>query len=169
MERTDGKNSKLIQFSNRVKPARLQGFWWTKRTDPRKISSQPRYDHFDTAARGGGCSPAWCRTKIPHFPPLVNSLFCPSHQTGAYRQPASTTYPGKADDTVRSPPKGNSAMMIRLAPFCRPTCPPSAQGHVSVPVIPPRFQNFFLPFVCNSPNHFRTFLHFLCTLTLMPR
>ena len=39
LERTDGKNSKLIQFSNRVKPARLQGFWWTKRTDPRKISS----------------------------------------------------------------------------------------------------------------------------------
>ena len=32
------------------KPAWLQGFWWTKRTTPRRISSQPRYDHFDTAA-----------------------------------------------------------------------------------------------------------------------
>ena len=39
MERTDGKNSKLIQFSNRVKPAWLHGFWWTKRTAPRRISS----------------------------------------------------------------------------------------------------------------------------------
>ena len=48
LERTDGKNSKLIQFSNRVKPAWLQGFGWTKRTAPRKISSQSRYDHFDT-------------------------------------------------------------------------------------------------------------------------
>ena len=48
LERTDGKNSKLIQFSNRVKPARLQGFWWTKRTAPRKISSRACYDHFDT-------------------------------------------------------------------------------------------------------------------------
>ncbi|PWM69048.1 MAG: hypothetical protein DBX61_02540, partial [Clostridiales bacterium] len=44
----DGKNSKLIQFSNRVKPAWLQGFGWTKRTTPRRISSQARYDHFDT-------------------------------------------------------------------------------------------------------------------------
>ena len=49
LERTDGKNSKLIQFSNRVKPAWLQGSGWTKRTAPRKISSQPRYDHFDTS------------------------------------------------------------------------------------------------------------------------
>ena len=48
LERIDGKNSKLIQFSNRVKPAWLQGFWWTKRTASRKISSQARYDHFDT-------------------------------------------------------------------------------------------------------------------------
>ena len=39
MERTDGKNSKLFSFSNRVKPAWLQGFWWTKRTASRKISS----------------------------------------------------------------------------------------------------------------------------------
>ena len=37
--RTDGKNSKLFSFSNRVKPAWLQGFWWTKRTASRKISS----------------------------------------------------------------------------------------------------------------------------------
>ena len=49
LERTDGKNSKLIQFSNRVKPAWLQGFWWTKRTAPRKISSRARYDRFDTS------------------------------------------------------------------------------------------------------------------------
>ena len=49
MERTDGKNSKLIQFSNRVKPAWLQGSGWTKRTTPRKISSRGRYDHFDTS------------------------------------------------------------------------------------------------------------------------
>lgn len=46
--RTDGKNSKLFSFSNRVKPAWLQGFWWTKRTASRKISSQSRYDRFDT-------------------------------------------------------------------------------------------------------------------------
>ena len=39
LERTDGKNSKLFSFSNRVKPAWLQGFWWTKRTASRKISS----------------------------------------------------------------------------------------------------------------------------------
>ena len=39
MERTDGKNSKLFSFLNRAKPAWLQGFRWTKRTAPRKISS----------------------------------------------------------------------------------------------------------------------------------
>ena len=49
LERTDGKNSKLFSFSNRVKPAWLQGFWWTKRTAPRRISSQARYDRFDTS------------------------------------------------------------------------------------------------------------------------
>jgi len=49
LERTDGKNSKLFSFLNRAKPAWLQGFRWTKRTAPRKISSQARYDHFDTA------------------------------------------------------------------------------------------------------------------------
>ena len=49
LERTDGKNSKLFSFSNRVKPAWLQGSGWTKRTVSRRISSRARYDRFDTS------------------------------------------------------------------------------------------------------------------------
>ncbi|MBR6053700.1 MAG: hypothetical protein IKP55_08010, partial [Clostridia bacterium] len=42
-------NSKIFNYLNPRKPLYSKGFEWMKRPDGRRISSQPRYDRFDTS------------------------------------------------------------------------------------------------------------------------
>ena len=43
------RTTKYLVFRTREKPLKTKGNGWTKKPELRRISSQPRYDHFNTS------------------------------------------------------------------------------------------------------------------------
>ncbi|MDD6261817.1 MAG: hypothetical protein PUA83_01855, partial [Clostridiales bacterium] len=112
LERTDGKNNKIFNFRTGENPRIYGLFKRSKQPALQKISSQPRYDHFDTSpcmsTRQGGID--------------ANIQLCQNSRRNSGLCAGRTIFKKRTELNARRTQANQPNNNITVFPFCQ--CPP---------------------------------------------